>query len=64
LFKLAQTNLEPFLPSFLDLDVRSVVELCSKNMLAIEGAEFKSNPWSPVAAPMLALRVEGTSDDG
>jgi hypothetical protein len=64
LFKLAQTNLEPFLPSFLDLDVRSVVEVCSKNMLAIEKAEFKSNPWSPVAAPTLALRIEGRSNDG
>jgi hypothetical protein len=64
LFKLAQTNLEPFLPTFLDLDVRSVLELCSKNMLAIERAEFKSNPWSPFAAPALALRVEGTSQDG
>jgi hypothetical protein len=64
LFKLAQTNLEPFLPTFLDLDVHSVLELCSKNMLAIEGTEFKSNPWSPVAAPRLALRVEGTSHNG
>jgi hypothetical protein len=64
LFKLAQTNLEPFLPTFLDLDVRSVLGLCSKNMLAIEGSGFKSNPWSPAAAPRLALRVEGTSEDG
>lgn len=62
LFKLAQTNLEPFLPDFLDLDVRSALELCSKNMLAIEGAGFKDNPWSPVAAPMLSLRGGGTSD--
>jgi hypothetical protein len=64
LFKLAQTNLEPFLPTFLDLDVRSVLELCSKNMLAIEETEFKSNPWSPVDAPVLALRIEGTSHPG
>jgi hypothetical protein len=64
LFRLAQTNLEPFLPTFLDLDVRSVLELCSKNMLAIEEAEFKSNPWSPVDAPVLALRIEGTSHPG
>src|SRR3984893_9241002 len=55
LFKLAQTNLEPFSPTFLGLDVRSVLELCSKNIVAIEDAQFKSNPWSPVAAPMLAL---------
>jgi hypothetical protein len=64
LFRLAQANLEPFFPTFLDLDVRSVLELCSKNMLAIEGAGFRSNPWSPVAAPVLALGVEGTSHDG
>jgi predicted metal-dependent hydrolase len=64
LFKLAQTNLEPFSPTFLGLDVRSVLELCSKNIVAIEDAQFKSNPWSPVAAPMLALRGEGTSDNG
>lgn len=64
LFKLAQTNLEPFLPTFLGLDVRSVLELCAKNIVAIENAQFKSNPWSPAAAPMLALRGEGTSDDG
>jgi predicted metal-dependent hydrolase len=64
LFRLAHTNLEPFLPTFLDLDVRSVLELCSKNMLAIEETEFKSNPWSPVDAPVLALRIEGTSHPG
>jgi hypothetical protein len=64
LFKLAQTNLEPFLPTFLDLDVRTVLELCSKNMLAIEEAGFKANPWSPLAAPMLSLGVEGTSNVG
>jgi hypothetical protein len=57
LFKLAQTNLEPFLPTFLDFDVRSALELCEKNRTAIEAAEFESNPWSPVAAPMLALHV-------
>jgi Domain of unknown function (DUF309) len=62
LFKLAQTNLEPFLPAFLDLDVHAVVDLCSKNMLAIEGANFKSNPWDPVAAPILALRLGATTD--
>ena len=64
LFKLAQTNLEPFLPTFLGLDVRSVLELCAKNIVAIEDAQFKSNPWSPLAAPLLALRGAGTSDDG
>jgi len=59
LFKLAQTNLEPYLPAFLDLDVRSVLELCSSNMRAIEGTDFKSNPWNPIAAPVLTLQFEG-----
>jgi Domain of unknown function (DUF309) len=58
LFKLARTNLEPYLPFFMDLDVRQVVGLCSKNMLALEGANFKTNPWEPVAAPILALSPE------
>ncbi len=62
LFKLAQTNLEPYSPAFLDLDVRSILELCSKNMLAIEGADFQRNPWNPNAAPVLALQGKGTPD--
>ena len=63
LFKLAQTNLEPYLPAFLDLDVRSVLELCSRNMRAIEGTDFKSNPWNPIAAPVLTLQFEGRQGD-
>ncbi|MBV8176436.1 MAG: DUF309 domain-containing protein [Verrucomicrobia bacterium] len=55
LFKLARANLEPFSPRFLDLDVRSVVELCSRHILEIEGAEFQRNPWKPGAAPKLDL---------
>jgi predicted metal-dependent hydrolase len=55
LFKLARANLEPFSPSFLDLDVRPVLELCSRNILEIERAEFQFNPWSPTAAPKLTL---------
>ncbi len=55
LFKLARTNLEPFVPTFLDLDVQSVLDLCSRNMVAIEGAEFTRNPWSPDSAPTLSL---------
>ena len=61
LFKLARANLEPFSPRFLDLDVRSVLELCSRYILAIERAEFQHNPWTPVAAPKLA--IESTEVD-
>src|ERR1700733_3094021 len=62
LFKLAQANLEPYFPAYLDLDVRSVLELCAKNMLAIEVGEFKRNPWSPDTAPAIALGQNGRSD--
>jgi len=64
LFKLAQANLEPFLPVFLDLNVHRVLELCSENMLAIEQADFKANPWSPIAAPTLDLQVVRRSAHG
>ena len=56
LFKLAYMNLEPFAPLYLDLDVRPVLELCSENILQLEGAQFQLNPWSPAAAPVLSLR--------
>ena len=64
LFRLAQTNLGPFFPTFRDLDVRTVLELCSKNMLAIEQSNFQTNPWNPAAAPILGLGVEGRSNVG
>jgi len=56
LFKLAYANLEPFSPFYLDLDVRSALELCSENILQLESTQFQSNPWSPSAAPVLSLR--------
>jgi hypothetical protein len=55
LFKLARANLEPFSPRFLELDVRSVLELCSRNILEIERTEFRHNPWTPGVAPKLAI---------
>jgi len=61
LFKLARSNLEPFSPSYLDFDVNSALKLCTRNMLAIEGSEFTSNPWSPVTAPILTLQAAGVS---
>ena len=60
LFKLAHSNLQPFSPTYLDLDVCSVLELCSKHILEIERAEFQRNPWSPTNAPTLTLRASGT----
>jgi Domain of unknown function (DUF309) len=64
LFRLAQKNLGPFLPAFLDLDVRTAVRLCAENMLAIEQSNFQTNPWSPVAAPVLDLGADRRSKVG
>jgi len=57
LFKLAYGNLQPFSPLYLDLDVRSVLELCSENISLLEETQF--NPWNPAAAPTLSLRSTG-----
>jgi hypothetical protein len=59
LFKLAHLNLEPFCPWYLDLDVGSVLDLCSRNILELEKAQFQFNPWNPAAAPTLSLRGIG-----
>ena len=56
LFRLAHKNLEPFSPSYLDLDVRSVLALCSENIVQLEKARFQFNPWNPSTAPALTLR--------
>jgi predicted metal-dependent hydrolase len=64
LFRLAYMNLEPFSPWYLDLDVRSVLELCSTNILQLEEAQFQFNPWNPSAAPTLSLRNTGRTAPG
>jgi predicted metal-dependent hydrolase len=64
LFKLASGNLEPFAPSYLDLDVRMVLELCSRNILQLEEAQFQRNPWSPAVAPLLLLSGTGGQTGG
>jgi len=64
LFRLAYANLEPFTPSYLDLDVGSVLELCSRNILQLEQAQFQTNPWSPATAPKLWLGSHGGTATG
>jgi hypothetical protein len=64
LFRLAYANLEPFTPSYLDLDVGSVLELCSRNILQLERAQFQTNPWSPATAPKLWLGSHGGTATG
>jgi len=55
LFKLAQKNLEPYTPRFLDLELHSAIDLCSQSILRIEASNFRENPWNPKIPPSLAL---------
>ena len=47
LFKLAHTNLEPYLPTFLDLDVCSVLELCLKKYACDRGSGIQEQSLEP-----------------
>ena len=55
LFRIAQSNLEPFEPKFLGLDVAEATRLCAANITAIEESEFRKNPWNPEKAPRLTM---------
>jgi predicted metal-dependent hydrolase len=55
LFRIAQSNLEPFAPKFLGLDVADATRLCAANIVAIEESEFRKNPWNPEKAPRLTM---------
>jgi predicted metal-dependent hydrolase len=55
LFRIAQSNLEPFEPKFLGLDVAEATRLCAANIAAIEESEFRKNPWNPEKAPRLTM---------
>jgi predicted metal-dependent hydrolase len=55
LFRIAQSNLEPFAPRFLGLDVAAATRLCAANIAAIEESEFRKNPWKPEKAPQLTM---------
>lgn len=55
LFALAGTNLAPYRPLHLRLDVASVCTLCETLAAAIEASEFSRNPWDPARAPRIEL---------
>lgn len=53
LFDLAATNLAPFAPRHMALDVTAVIDLAATNAAAIRRSEFSRNPWTPDALPVL-----------
>jgi len=53
LFRLGEKNLAAFAPRRLGLDVDAVLAMCRGWRERIEGSEFRTNPWSPDAAPWL-----------
>jgi hypothetical protein len=56
LFRLGSTNIEPYGPKHLSLDVASVCALAERFSAAIVASEFTRNPWSPDRAPLLHLQ--------
>jgi predicted metal-dependent hydrolase len=55
LFRIAQSNLEPFAPKFLGLDVTNALRLCALNIAELEANGFRENPWKPESPPKLTV---------
>ncbi len=55
LFRLAEKNLAPFAPVRHRFDVAELLSLLRAQMDAIIGGDYRTNPWSPLAAPRLQL---------
>jgi Domain of unknown function (DUF309) len=58
LFGVAASNLEPFGPKHLHLDVAAVCALCRRFSEEIVAGDFQKNPWNPARAPRLELEIE------
>lgn len=57
LFALAAKNLAPYAPAHEGLDVAAVLAMGEDFRRRIEEGNFTRNPWSPAAAPKLALAL-------
>ncbi len=55
LFDLAASNIEPFGPHHLHLDVAGLAALCRDQASAIRASNFSRNPWHPDRRPTLTL---------
>ena len=55
LFRLAEKNLAPYAPVRHRLDVAGLLALLQAQVAAIMESDYRSNPWSPGAAPRLQL---------
>ena len=55
LFRLAEKNLSIFAPRHHELDVAALCQLLRTHADRIVASDYKTNPWSPEAAPRLEL---------
>jgi hypothetical protein len=55
LFRLAESNLSKFAPRHHGLDVAAFCQLLRACGDEIVASDYKTNPWSPEAAPKLKL---------
>jgi hypothetical protein len=56
LFLMAEKNLSPFVPLYLDLDVEATLVLCLEQRERIDRSNFEINPWSPSERPFMSVR--------
>jgi hypothetical protein len=55
LFDLGASNIEPFGPRHMALDVAALAALCRAHAEAIRRSDFQLNPWTPENPPQLHL---------
>jgi hypothetical protein len=63
LFRLAERNLAPYVPTRHGFDVAGLVALIQETAAAVADSGFTRNPWSPENAPRLELRAASPRED-
>lgn len=55
LFRLGVSNIQPYTPKHMRLDVEALIALCADYSLLLEQSEFRVNPWHPDRRPRIDL---------
>ena len=63
LFRLAERNLAPYVPTRHGFDVGGLVALIQQTAALVVESEFTRNPWAPENAPLLELRGASARED-
>jgi len=63
LFDLGAQNHGPFAPIHLQLDIATVLTLCTRHNTAIRDSDYTINPWNPRILPKLRLLPDTSAGD-